>query len=129
MKDDPSAKLAQTACEAVARADAETLARICRKDVVWHVTGHGPHSGDHRGLKAVLDYLRGLGEAAEQFNLRPGAVLGGEDRATVIFHATGRRHGRVLDHDYVLLFRMEEQRIAEIWSVSFDQRADEDFWA
>jgi hypothetical protein len=47
----------------------------------------------------------------------------------VIFHATGRRHGRVLDHDYVLLFRMEEQRIAEIWSVSFDQRADEEFWA
>lgn len=129
MTEDASARLARTACEAVAHADAETLAHLCKKDVVWHVTGSGRHAGDYRGLEAVLDYLRGLGEAAEQFNLHLGAVMGGEGRAAVVFHGTGRRQGRVLDHDYVLLFRMEAQRIAEIWSVSFDQRADEGFWA
>jgi ketosteroid isomerase-like protein len=129
MMDDPSAEIARTACEAVAHADAETLAHLCKREVVWHQTGRGPYSGDYRGLEAVLDYLRSLGEAAEEFDLQPGAVLGGEGRAAVVFHATGRRLGRVLDHDYVLLFRIEEQRIAEIWSVSFEQRADEDFWA
>jgi ketosteroid isomerase-like protein len=127
--DDPSAKLARTAWEAVACADAETLAHLCKKDVVWHSTGRGPRAGDYLGLEAVLDHLRGLGEAAEQYSSRPVAVLGGEDRAAVIFHATGRRRGRVLDHDFVLLFRMEEQRIAEIWSVSFDQHATDEFWA
>jgi hypothetical protein len=129
VKDDPSAKLAQIAWEAVACADAEILARICKNDVVWHAAGRGPRAGNYRGLEAVLDHLRGLGEDAEQFSSHPVAVLGGEDRAAVIFHATGQRHGRLLDHDYVLLFRMEEQRIAEIWSVSFDQRADEEFWS
>ena len=129
MTDDPSAKLAQTAWEAVAHADAETLAHLCKKDIVWHVTGRGPRSGDYRGLEAVLDHLRGLGEDAEQFNSRLVAVMGGENRAAVIFHSTGRRCGRVLDHDYVLLFRIEDQRIAEIWSVAFDQRAAEEFWA
>ena len=129
MTDDPSAKLAQTACEAVAHADAETLAHICRKDVAWHVTGRGSRAADYLGLEAVLDYLRSLGEAAEQFDLHVVAVMGGEDRAAVIFHTTGRRQGRVLDNHIVLLFRIEDQLIAEIWSVSFDERADEEFWA
>jgi ketosteroid isomerase-like protein len=127
--DDPSAKLAQAAWEAVARADAQTLAHLCKKDVVWHATGRGLRSGDFRGLEAVLDHLRGLGEAADQFNSRLVAVMGGEDRAAVIFHATGRRCGRVLDHDSVLLFRIEDQHIAEIWSVPFDQRSADEFWA
>jgi len=35
-----SRKLA--ACEAVAHADSETLAGLCKNDVVWHVTGRGP---------------------------------------------------------------------------------------
>lgn len=129
MKDHPNAELARSAWEAVGHADAETLAHLCKKDIVWHATGRGPHSGDFRGLEAVLDHLRSLGEDAERFSSQPVAVLGGEDRAAVIFHATGQRRGRELDLDYVLLFRMEEQRIAEIWSVSFDQRADEEFWA
>jgi len=129
VKDDPSAKLAQTACEAVAQADAETLAHLCKKDIVWRVTGRGSRAGEYRGLEAVLDYLRGLGEAAEQFDLHLVAVMGGEDRAAVIFHSTGQRRGRVLDNDLVLLFRVEDQRIAEVWSVSFDERADEEFWA
>ena len=80
-------------------------------------------------LEAVLDHLRGLGEAAEQFNLHMVSVMGGEDRAAVVFHTTGQRRGRVLDNHTVLLFRVEDQHIAEIWSVSFDQRADEEFWA
>ena len=129
MIDDPSAKLAQTACEAVAHADAETLAYLCKNDVVWHVTGRGPRAADYRGLEAVVDYLRSLGEAAEQFDLHLDAVMGGEDRAAVVFHTTGQRQGRVLDNHTVLLFRMEEQRIAEVWSLAFDERVDEEFWA
>jgi len=127
--DDPSAKLAQTAWDAVACADAETLTHICSKDIVWHAPGRGPRSGEFRGLEAVLDHLRSVGEAAERFSSQPVAVLGGEDRAAVVFHATGERRGRVLDYDAVLLFRVEDRRIAEIWSVPFDQRAVDEFWA
>lgn len=128
MTDDPSVKLAQIACEAVAHADTETLAHLCKQDIAWHVTGGGPRAADHLGLEAVVDHLRSLGEA-EQFNLRPVAVMGGEDRAAVIFHVTGRRQGRVLDNHNVLLFRIEDELIAEIWAVSFNERADEEFWA
>ena len=117
MTDDPSAKLAQTACEAVARADTETLAHLCKKDVVWNVTGRGPRAADYLGLEAVVDYLRSLGEAAEQFDLHLVSVMGGEDRAAVVFNTTGQRQGRMLDNHTVLLFRIEGQLIAEIWSV------------
>jgi ketosteroid isomerase-like protein len=128
VKDHPNAELARSAWEAVARADAETLAHLCKKEIVWHVTGRGSRAGDYRGLEAVLDYLRSLGEDAEEYDLHLVAVTGGEDRAAVVYHATGERRGRKLDHDVVLLFRIEDQRIAEVWSVPFDQRAADEFW-
>jgi ketosteroid isomerase-like protein len=129
VKDQPSAELAQSAWEAVAHADAETLAHLCKKEVVWHAPGRGIRGGDFYGLEAVLDHLRGLGEAAEELSSRLVAVMGGENRAAVVYHATGRRLGRSLDHDVVLLFRMEDQHIAEVWSVPFDQRTADEFWA
>ena len=93
MKDHPNAELARSAWEAVARADPETLAQLCKKEVVWHAPGRGVRGGDFHGLEAVLDHLRNLGEAAEELSSRLIAVMGGEDRAAVVYHATGRRRG------------------------------------
>jgi ketosteroid isomerase-like protein len=129
VKDHPNAELARSAWEAVGRADPETLASLCKKEIVWHAPGRGARGGDFHGLEAVIDHLRGLGEAAEELNSRLVAVMGGEDRAAAVYHATGRRYGRELDHDVVLLFRIEDGLIAEVWSVPFDQRAAEQFWA
>ncbi|MBW2667164.1 MAG: hypothetical protein JRE13_12810 [Deltaproteobacteria bacterium] len=48
---------------------------------------------------------------------------------SVLFHVSGLRGERKLDTDYILIFRIEESRIAEIWAVPRDQYAVDEFWS
>jgi hypothetical protein len=41
---------------------------------------------------------------------------------------TGTRRRRVLDTDFILLFRVEAGQIAEVWAVPRDQHAVDEFW-
>ena len=129
MMDHPHAKLARTAWEAAAHGDRDTLAKLCSPEMVWHASGRGSRSGDYRGIEAVLDYLATLGEAAERFDSHFEDVLVGDDLVAVLFHVTGRRHGRVLDTDFILLFRVDGSVLAEVWAVPRDQYAVDEFWS
>ena len=56
-------------------------------------------------------------------------MLVGDDLVSVLFHVSGRRGDRVLDTDFILLFRIEADRIAEVWAVPRDQHAVDEFWS
>lgn len=129
MMDHPHAKLARTAWEAAAHGDRDTLAKLCSPDMIWHASGRGPRSGDYQGIEAVLDYLATLGEAAERFDSHFEDVLVGDDLVAVLFHVTGRRRGRVLDTDFILLFRVDGSVLSEVWAVPRDQYAVDEFWS
>jgi ketosteroid isomerase-like protein len=124
----PHAKLARTAWEAVSASDVDTLQEVCAEDLIWHASGRGSRSGDYRGRASVLNYLAAIGDAAERFDSRLDHVLVNENLVAVLFHVTGTRRGRVLDTDFILLFRIEAARIAEIWAIPRDQHAVDEFW-
>ena len=125
----PNAKLARTAWEAAARSDTETLSRVCSADLAWHASGRGPRSGLHRGLHDVFEYLAAIGDAAERFDSQLEHVLTGDDLVAVLFTVKGRRRGKQLDTGFILIFRVEEGRIVEVWAVPRDQHAVDEFWA
>jgi ketosteroid isomerase-like protein len=127
--DHPHAKLARTAWEAASHGDSEALSEVCAEDMVWHASGRGLRSGEYHGLPEVLDYLAALGGAADAFDSRFEDVLVGDELVAVLFHVTGRRRERVLDTDFILLFRVDAGRIAEVWAVPRDQHAVDEFWA
>jgi ketosteroid isomerase-like protein len=127
--DHPHATLARAVWEAVSHGDTRALQRICAPDLVWHASGRGPRSGDYRGLDSALDYLAAIGEDAEQLSSRFEEVLVGDERVAVIFHMNAERLGRVLDTDFILLFRVAGERVAEVWAVACDQHAVDAFWA
>jgi ketosteroid isomerase-like protein len=129
MLDHPHAKLARTAWEAAAHGDSETLAQCCAEDMVWHASGRGLRSGAYRGLAETLDYLSAIGGAAEDFQSRFEDVLVGDDRVAVLFRVSGRRGDKLLDTDFILLFRVVAGKIAEVWAVPRDQHAVDEFWA
>ena len=129
MSGHPYAKLARSAWEAAAAGDTEALRRLCTPDLLWHASGRGPRSGVHRGLEQVFVYLAAIGDAAERFDSQLERVLVGDDRVAVLFHVVGRRGSRTLDTDFILLFRIEDERIAEIWAVPRDQYAVDEFWS
>ena len=126
--DHPNAKLARSAWEAVSASDLETLSQVCAEGLVWHASGRGSRSGDYRGRTAVLDYLAAIGDAAERFDSRLDHVLVNDNLVAVLFHVTGTRRSRVLDTDFILLFRVDAGRIEEIWAVPRDQHAVDEFW-
>lgn len=127
--DHPHALLAKTAWEAVSAGDVEVLTELCADDLVWHASGRGPRSGTHRGRETVLDYLASIGEAAERFDSILENVLVDDDLVAVLFRVSGARKGRRLDTGFILLFRIESSRLAEVWSVPRDQYAVDEFWA
>jgi ketosteroid isomerase-like protein len=125
----PNADLARTAWEAVSHGDTETLARVCSEDLVWHASGRGTRSGDHRGLDDVFEYLAAIGDAAERFDSRLDSILTGDGLVAVLFTVKGSRRGKELDTEFILIFRVEQERIVEVWAVPRDQHAVDEFWA
>jgi ketosteroid isomerase-like protein len=129
MTDHPHAKLARIAWRAAADGDVETLSRVCAEDLEWHASGRGSRSGVYRGQEAVFDYLASIGEAANRFDSELEDLLVGEDKVAVLFRIRGQRGQRRLDTHFVLLFRIDAGRIAEVWAIPRDQYAIDEFWS
>jgi len=126
--DHPHALLAKLAWEAVSVGDADALAEVCSEDLVWNASGRGTRSGVYRGQEAVFGVLAAIGDLAERFDSTLEDILVGSKYVSVLFHVSGRRGERKLDTDYILIFRIEGSRIAEIWAVPRDQYAVDEFW-
>ena len=127
--DHPHARLAKTVWQAVSAGDVDALAEVCCEDLVWHASGRGPRSGSYRGQEEVFAYLASIGEDAERFDSTLEDILVGGARVSVLFRVSGLRKGREIEADYVLLFRIEGSRLAEVWSIPRDQYAVDEFWA
>ena len=122
-------QIALDAWQAAARADRATLERLFAPDMVWHASGRGRWSGARKGLDAVFEYLAALGEASDEFSSELQDVLVSETRAAVFFHVNGRRKGRTLDTDFILVFEIEDGLIRTLSSIPRDQLAVDEFWA
>jgi ketosteroid isomerase-like protein len=126
--DHPYALLAKVAWESVSAGDVDALSEVFSDDLVWHASGRGPLSGVYRGRDAVLAYLASIGDAAERFDSTLENVLVGGELVAVLFRVSGARGDRELDTGFILIFRIEDSRIAEVWAVPRDQYEVDEFW-
>ena len=117
--------------DAFARGAATELADLLHPDVELHVPGQQPLAGVHRGIGAVLEFLRAtttLADVREELTVID--VLGSAERAAVLCHVTGHRAGEVvLDNLTVHVHRVADGRVAEIRFHHFDQMGVDAFWA
>ena len=125
----PHEALARALWDAVSTADVAALERLSTDDLTWHATGRGPRSGAVRGRDAVLDYLGQIGEDTERFDSELEDVLLGDLFTAILYRVTGVRADRKLDIGFVLILRIEGDRLAEAWAVPRDQHAVDEFWA
>jgi ketosteroid isomerase-like protein len=125
----PQVQIAKIVWRAVSEGDVDTLSEVCTEDLAWHASGRGPRAGSHRGQEAVFAYLASIGEDTDRFDLTLEDILVGNERAAVLFRVSGLRKGRRLETGYILLFRIEGTRLAEVWTVARDQHAVDEFWA
>jgi ketosteroid isomerase-like protein len=127
--DHPNATTVRRLFAAFERKDAFALRDFFTDDAVWHVGGTSRLAGMYRGRRAIVRFLGSLPRLTDgTYGSRLIDVLASDERAAVLYRATGRREGRELDIDQLLLFTLREGIVTEVLALPSDQAAFDAFW-
>lgn len=123
----PNAALTRRVFAAFGR-DAKAISAALARDVVWRVPGRTVMSGEYRGRRAVVEFLRRTSlETDGTYRSHLHTVLADDEWAVAIYRATGRRKGIDLDVEQALVIRIVDGLWREVTAVPLDS-AFERFW-
>ena len=115
---------------AFARKEGFALRGLFAEDAVWTVPGGSVMAGTYRGREEIFRFLARLPkETGGTYGSELRDVLASDERAAALYRARGRRHGRDLELDQVLLFRMADGLVQEVLALPSDPEAFEAFWS
>ena len=115
---------------AFARQEGLALRGLFADDAVWSVPGHGVMAGTYEGREAIFRFLAKLPKETQgTYGSELIDVLASETRAAALYRARGTRHGRSLELDQVLLFRIEDGLVRHVLALPSDPDEFEAFWA
>ena len=98
-------------------------------DATWTVPGRSVLAGVYRGRREVFRFLARLEEETDgTYVSRLVDSLVSDERAAVVYRASGTSQGRALDLDQVLLFRFDDGRVTEVTALPSDPLAFDEFW-
>ena len=100
------------------------------EDAVWRVPGTVTVAREYRGRHDIFELFRAtrrLTDGTYASELR--WALADCEHAVAVYRARGRRLGRELDIDQVLLITLRDGRWAEILALPTDPEAFAAFWA
>jgi ketosteroid isomerase-like protein len=99
-------------------------------DATWSVPGSGTMAGMFTGREEIFAFLGRLPkETGGTYSSSLIDVLASDDHAAALYRASGERHGRRLELDQVLLFRIENGLVQHVLALPSDPSAFERFWA
>jgi ketosteroid isomerase-like protein len=103
---------------------------VIADDAVWTVPGSVPVARVYRGRDEIFELFRTtrrLTEGTYSSELR--WALADDEHAVAVYRASGRRLGRELDIDQLLLITLRDGRWQEILALPTDVAAFAAFWA
>lgn len=115
---------------ALAAGDMAALTAVLHQDVIWHQPGENVLSGDHVGPDGIVGHLgRFMERSNGTFRLETLAVTEAGNLVATTVRFTASRPGLPdLDQHGVDVFRIEGDRIAEVWLMGEDQAVEDAFW-
>jgi ketosteroid isomerase-like protein len=109
--------------------DAKAVSAAFARDIVWRVPGNTVMSGEYRGRRDVVEFLRRTGlETGDTYQSHLHTVFADDDWAVAIYRATGRRNGIELDVEQALVIRIADGRWQDVTAAPLDS-AFERFWS
>jgi len=109
--------------------DAMQISAAMTRDVLWRVPGATAMSGEYRGRRDVVDFLRRTGvETGGTYRSRLHTVFADDDWGLAVYRAWGTRNGIDLDVEQALVFKFGDGMITEVTAVPLDSAFDA-FWA
>jgi uncharacterized protein len=123
----PNEDLLRREYDAFAREDLTSLDEIFADDIVYHVPGHNPFSGDYRGKEAVYELFRQDRHASFRSEIHD--ILANDRHAAALTVVHGARQGRILEDITVHVVHVVDGRITEAWFFPGDQAASDASWS
>jgi ketosteroid isomerase-like protein len=129
--DDQYMTLVRRGYDAFNRGDFATLREIMSHDVAQHVPGSSQVAGEYKGIDAVLEYYRKLGElTGGQFRVDLIDVFGdGRGHVTALHQTTATRNGVTRISRGSILFTFLGERATDLVQMHADLPGDDAFFA
>ena len=109
--------------------DAKQISATFDRNVLWRVPGDTVMSGEYRGRRDVVDFLRRTGiETGGTYRSRLHTVFADDDWGLAVYRAWGTRNGIDLDVEQALVFKFGDGMITEVTAVPLDSAFDA-FWS
>lgn len=131
MDEHPGAERARQSLELVTQGDFERLRDFYSDDVVWHVAGDHPLSGDYRGKEELFEYFARVNSlTGGSLAVEPESILATDKHVTMFTRVKARRDDKSLDVVLAQVFHVgPDGRWNEYWALADDQEAVNAFWS
>lgn len=131
MADHPNAEVVRKGLKAFADRDMEAVGELLADDIVWHVPGNNPLSGDYKGKEEVFGFFAKLGElSGGSFKLDVHDVVGNDEHVVALVRVSGSRpDGRTIQMRVAQTFHVRNGKAVEFWGMAEDQAQADAFWS
>jgi uncharacterized protein len=110
--------------------DMTSLSELFTPNATWHGPATGVIAGDYIGRDNIFKMFGQLGEETSgTFHASPGAFAAAGDHVFVQVMATGRRNGKSIESDEVLVFTLNDGKVTRVRLYLSDVQEDRDFWS
>ncbi len=126
----PNEDLLRRGYDAFGKGDMAALAELFADDIVWHVPGNNPLTGDYKGRDSVLGFFGKSAElAGGTLKVEVHDILANDEHGVALTHDTAQRGGKSLDDNAVQVFHIRDGKVVESWLYAGDQAANDKFWS
>jgi ketosteroid isomerase-like protein len=112
-REHPNATAYRQAADSFRAGDFERLATLVDDDVIWHIPGRSPGSGELRGRDAVVAWLAEM--KRHGFWLMEHDVFGNDEHVCALSQMGARRPGVDVETRVVSVFHYRDGRQLERW--------------
>lgn len=99
-------------------------------DIVWHVPGHNPVSGDYHGIEEYTQLMPSRMAPLTAWSFEVHDIMVNGDHVVATVSLKGERRGKKVDLRGAHIMRMNEQgQVVEGWGFTSDQNALDEFFS
>jgi ketosteroid isomerase-like protein len=126
----PNQDLILRGYEAFGKGDIPAVLSLFADDVVVHVSGRSPLSGEYKGHQQVLDFINKLGQmSGGSFKMDIHDSLATDDHVVVLTKWSAEHGGRSRTGDEADVWHVANGKVTELWILSTDPFGDSEFWS
>ena len=130
MAEHPNVDLLRKGYNAYSTGDMETITELFDENLLWHIAGRSPISGDYKGRDAVFGFFGKLMELSNGTSkIEVHDILANDDHGIALVTGTATRGDRSFEGHDVHTFHLRDGKVVEFWDSPLDQYEADEFWS